>query len=134
MSYEPINLKHIRVKIFDDTQENFSDALGIKYRTYQNYEGEQGIPPSKLPMMKEKIAQYASSKGVVINFEDLPVMESAEKKELKDYTDLEIIEYIANNRERFLELKMFRIVVGLTRVDELEKKMKIIEEKVKFNS
>lgn len=52
------------------------------------------------------------------------VMES-----LSDFSDYEIVEYIGKNIDRFKDLAVFKVVVGIKRLEELEDKVKLLEQK-----
>ena len=129
MDYQPINLKHIRTEVFKISQIQFAEVLNISVRTYQKYE-EGDIPHKKINELRSLIAEYANTNNFKLDFSEVPSMEESKKTTLEEYGDLEIIEYLYKNLDRFSKYETFNYATGKREVLELKKKVNLLEEKL----
>lgn len=61
---------------------------------------------------------------------ELPKDSNVSKKSLNDYSDLEIVEYVAQNIERFKKIESFNFVTGIKKLGELEDKLNKLQDRI----
>jgi len=86
------------------SQHELAELIGVHWRTIQNYESGAKIPESKIRLFTSLFQQVDAENK-------LEETETAENPMLGKYTISNVVDFIMENRSRFLSHPVFRVLI-----------------------